>query len=149
MGRCHAALLLGTKLVLFGGSLQLCNDLRYIDLATKRMGEMRLGGPLPCGRLSHTLVNLGNDALALYGGWAPGACELDELSVLHLVPRALWTQEERASRLPGMGSHPARRGGSLLMHMLVGMDAYVDAELTDEDSEELEYAYEDEDDEDE
>lgn len=137
MGRCHASVLLGSKLVLFGGSLQTCCDLRYIDLAAQRMGEMRLGGPLPLGRLSHTLVDLGNDSLALYGGWAEERYELNELALLQLVPRVLWTAEERASRSPLAGSAPRSGVPVHLIAQLIqqGYMAYAGMELFEEDDE--------------
>lgn len=160
MGRCHASVLLGSKLVLFGGSRESCADLRYIDLATKRMGEMRLGGPLPTGRLSHTLVDLGNDSLALYGGWAPDHAELSDFSLLQLVPRSLWTAEERAVR--SVQARSVSRPG-LPMHAIAqllqqGYLAYAGMELfgeeDDDDEEEVvpatsdeEYEWSDEEDE--
>ena len=149
MGRCHASVLLGSKLVLFGGSLQTCCDLRFIDLSVKQMGEMRLGGPLPIGRLSHTLVDLGNDCLALYGGWAESRYELNELALLQLVPRSLWTAEERASR--SLLAGPAPRQG-LPVHMMAqliqqGYMAYAGMELFAEGEDDEEEEHEEEEDE--
>ncbi len=78
VGRCHAAALVGSKLVFFGGGLEMSNDLCWLDLETAQWGAPNVVGPRPQGRLSASLTVLG-DRVFMFGGWMPGCHELGDL----------------------------------------------------------------------
>lgn len=78
VGRCHAAALVGSKLVFFGGGLEMSNEICWLDLVTQEWGAPNVVGPRPQGRLSATLTVLG-DRVFMFGGWMPGCHELGDL----------------------------------------------------------------------
>ena len=78
VGRCHAAALVGDKLLFFGGSLEMSNSLCWLDIRTQRWGAPNVVGPRPQGRLSATLTVLGQRVF-MFGGWMPGCHELGDL----------------------------------------------------------------------
>ena len=68
IGRCHAASLVGSKLVLFGGSLDMGNSVTWLDLDSLMWGQPLVLGSPPPSRMSAVMVQSGCDLL-VYGGW--------------------------------------------------------------------------------
>eukprot|EP00798_Chlamydomonas_sp_ICE-L_P026680 gene26680-4255_t len=92
-GRCHASTLVGSKLILFGGSLMLGNTVSYLDLDTLNLLDLDLGtlmwrkpivtGSPPARRMSPVIAMSGTD-LIVYGGWNEDRGELADVHRLQL-----------------------------------------------------------------
>eukprot|EP00873_Tetraselmis_striata_P019844 jgi/Tetstr1/440108/TSEL_028466.t1 len=83
-GRECGFVLVGSKLLLFGGSLDFHNKLSYIDLEERRWGAPRLLSRPPSGRITGRMALVG-DSVYMFGGWDPVRGELGDLYRLHLV----------------------------------------------------------------
>ena len=68
-GKCHASVLVGRRLLLFGGSMASSNEVAWLDLEARRWGApRRVAGTPPCDRMSATAVLLGDEVL-VHGGY--------------------------------------------------------------------------------
>lgn len=68
MGRCHASQLVGSKLVMFGGSLDMGNTVTWLDLDALTWGSPLVLGTPPVKRMSAAMALSGTDLL-VFGGW--------------------------------------------------------------------------------
>ena len=85
-GTCHAAALVGRRLLLFGGSMAACNELGWLDLEARQWGSpLRVAGPPPCERMSATAVLCG-DEVFVYGGYTFLYREVGDVHRLRLLP---------------------------------------------------------------
>ncbi|EFJ46921.1 hypothetical protein VOLCADRAFT_118041, partial [Volvox carteri f. nagariensis] len=84
LGRCHSSTLVGSKLVLFGGSLELGNDIAWLDLDRGVWGRPVVQGQRPGMRMCASLVRCGSDLL-VYGGWRYSCGEMGDLHRLRLL----------------------------------------------------------------
>uniref|UniRef100_A0A061R1V9 Rab9 effector protein with kelch motifs n=1 Tax=Tetraselmis sp. GSL018 TaxID=582737 RepID=A0A061R1V9_9CHLO len=83
IGRETGHVLVGSKLLLFGGSLEFHNKVFHLDLETLRWGAPRVIGRRPPGRISGRMALAGNAAL-MFGGWLPSCGEIGDLHMLRL-----------------------------------------------------------------
>ena len=70
----HSALLLGDKIVVFGGwnGKVAFNDLWVYDTGTSNWIKARVGGTIPAARHGHTMELLDDGRLVLFGGYTLG-----------------------------------------------------------------------------
>ena len=69
LGRCHCASLIGSKVILFGGSMALGSALHWLDLDALSWGRVGVNeDKRPMPRMSASMILLGTELL-LYGGW--------------------------------------------------------------------------------
>ncbi|GAX81113.1 hypothetical protein CEUSTIGMA_g8547.t1 [Chlamydomonas eustigma] len=92
IGRCHAYQLIGSKLLMFGGSMDLGNEVSYLDLAIRSWGKPAVIGQPPNKRMSAVMVLQGTQLL-VYGGWIYSHGEMGDLYRLNLQ---LGSPEDRA-----------------------------------------------------
>eukprot|EP00195_Chlamydomonas_chlamydogama_P002182 CAMPEP_0202925138 /NCGR_PEP_ID=MMETSP1392-20130828/79339_1 /ASSEMBLY_ACC=CAM_ASM_000868 /TAXON_ID=225041 /ORGANISM="Chlamydomonas chlamydogama, Strain SAG 11-48b" /LENGTH=637 /DNA_ID=CAMNT_0049618899 /DNA_START=244 /DNA_END=2158 /DNA_ORIENTATION=+ len=89
IGRCHAYTLVGSKLLLFGGSLDLGNTLTWLDLSTGVWGRPCSLGHPPHKRMC-TVMGLCGGELLIYGGWIYSMGEVGDIhSWRPLIDRSL------------------------------------------------------------
>lgn len=87
-GRETACVVLGTKMVIFGGSTnhmqydEVTNAVCWFDTATRSFGHPFVAGPLPEARVSAEAVRVGSDMYVL-GGWTAKGL-IGDVSVLNL-----------------------------------------------------------------
>lgn len=86
-GKCHASVLVGSRLLFFGGSMHTCNELAWLDLEARAWGRPQalLGAP-PCERMSATAVLAGGGDVLVYGGYGFHSREMGDLHRLKLLP---------------------------------------------------------------
>lgn len=85
-GKCHAAALVGRRLLLFGGSMGACNELAWLDLESLQWGApLRVAGPPPCDRMSASAVLVGDSELLVFGGYTFPYREVGDLWRLRLL----------------------------------------------------------------
>jgi len=84
LGREAGHVLIGSKLLLFGGSLVFHNRVCYLDLKTRRWGVPEVLGKQPPGRMSGRMALVG-DSIYMFGGWHIYGGEFGDLFRLKLV----------------------------------------------------------------
>ena len=86
-GKCHCSVLVGSRLLLFGGSMPTCNALAWLDLDSEQWGEpSAVKGPPPSARMSCTATLVGVDTVQVLGGYSRLERELGDLHLLRLAP---------------------------------------------------------------
>ncbi|KAL4434043.1 hypothetical protein ABPG75_000484 [Micractinium tetrahymenae] len=84
-GKCHAACRVGSRLLLYGGSMPTCSELAWLDLEAGRWGApAAVLGWEPAPRMSSAAVLAGEEVL-VYGGFTFSAREVGDLHRLRLV----------------------------------------------------------------
>ncbi|KAK7490243.1 hypothetical protein BaRGS_00018588 [Batillaria attramentaria] len=89
----HSAVLLGDKVYIFGGrhGVHRLNDLHCLDLKSLTWsGELNAAGPLPEGRSWHTMSDIGDNRLLLFGGFSQDQRPLDDVWLLDMA-HLQWT----------------------------------------------------------
>jgi hypothetical protein len=114
LGRCHSAVRVGAKLVLFGGSKRTSSALSWFDMHTLAFGApkiaMRVAPPhgAPCARFTHLAALLGRTMVLscgwCYGGTAPRGC-LGDVWRLELAPDAAVAASAVAQPTQGAGGY--------------------------------------------
>ncbi|KAI3434757.1 hypothetical protein D9Q98_002817 [Chlorella vulgaris] len=90
-GKCHTSVMVGSRLLLFGGSMHTCSELAWLDLEACAWGQPAvLAGNPPCDRMSATAVLAGSSEVLIYGGYSFNHREMGDVRRLKLLP----TQEE-------------------------------------------------------
>lgn len=75
-GKCHSACLVGSRLLLFGGSMPTCSELAWLDLEACRWGAPApVLGREPAPRMSAAAVLAGEEVL-VFGGFTFSAREV-------------------------------------------------------------------------
>jgi hypothetical protein len=63
--------MVGSRLLLFGGSMHTCSELAWLDLEACAWGQpAALAGNPPCDRMSATAVLAGSSEVLIYGGYS-------------------------------------------------------------------------------
>lgn len=102
-GKCHSSALLGSRLLLFAGSMPTCAELAFLDLETLRWGvPARILGPPPDDRMSATAVLAGEEVL-VFGGYTFHAREVGDLYRLRLLPSQEDEQARGSVQVPASG----------------------------------------------
>jgi hypothetical protein len=107
LGRCHTAVLCGTKLLLFGGSMRTCSRHSWLDLRACAFGAPATPpGRAPAPRFTHVAARLGAHMVLAcgwtYGGGHARGC-LGDVWRLALAPGA--AAEAAAAPQPPPGAH--------------------------------------------
>ncbi|KAG2444353.1 hypothetical protein HXX76_001109 [Chlamydomonas incerta] len=98
MGRCHASALLGSKLLLFGGSLELGNHITWLDVGASPApvwGHPAAVLGTPPGKRMSAVVALSRSDLLVFGGWIYSCGEMGDL---HRFKLLLCAPEARRAR---------------------------------------------------
>lgn len=99
LGREHSASLVGSKIVLFGGSRQLSNTIAVLDTDRLQWEMPRVFGPTPTPRHSHKAAVLGSK-IVLFGGYSIKGASSAKSVAIDLATRrgALESAAGRANR---------------------------------------------------
>ncbi|KAL4446842.1 hypothetical protein ABPG77_008086 [Micractinium sp. CCAP 211/92] len=96
-GKCHSACLVGSRLLLFGGSMPTCSEVAWLDLEARRWGApAAVLGWEPAPRMSASAALAGEEVL-VFGGFTFSAREVGDLHRLQLVLDGEEEEQEAAT----------------------------------------------------
>ncbi|PNW88074.1 hypothetical protein CHLRE_01g013050v5 [Chlamydomonas reinhardtii] len=98
MGRCHASVLLGSKLLMFGGSLELGNHITWLDVGAcpaPVWGHPAAVLGAPPGKRMSAVAAISRTDLLVFGGWIYSCGEMGDL---HRYKLLLSEPETRRAR---------------------------------------------------
>ena len=80
MGRCNAYQQVGSKLIMYGGSLRTCGELSVLDLANASWLNPDRLGPKPKQRMSCGMAWM-RGKVVVHGGWVHNLSQIGDLYV--------------------------------------------------------------------